>query len=264
MKKATLISLFLIQGLVLVGCGRPNTIPGSVSTPGSALGGDPYASGSGYGMSDPYASGSGYASTPGYGSADPYGSGSGYASTPGYGTGTGYGATDPYATGGYGMNNGYGATNGYGNTIDPVTGQPIGGQTMIDPVTGQPMMVNSQVSQQIVSKIQAAGGYRSGKADDAVRDSLKSISIQQALGAAPLDHKAMIIKTLLDGWASDEDRNFAQQVWNTIMPQQQQQLMSQDNELSKLVNDKLIKNKSNGIGAVFSEVGKLIGLGKSS
>ena len=136
------------------------------------------------------------------------------------------------------------------------------GVPQIDPVTGQPIYAVSQASQQIISKIQAAGGYKARKADDEVRASLKAMSIPQALGQAPLDHRSLIIKTLLDGYAGKDDRSYAMQVWNTILPQDQQRLMSQDSELNKLVTDKLLKDSSGGIGSIFSEAKKLVGLGK--
>lgn len=257
MKKVNMLLVLVVQASLLTACGGQQQLPMQPNMPGNSMGGGSgysttpgYNTGAGYGASDPYAQQPGYgasdpyAQQPGYGASDPYGTGGGY-------TQPGYGANDPYGTGG-----GY-AQPGYGNGANTGYGQPG-----IDPVTGQPMMNNSAVSQAIVNKIQEAGGYRGSKADNLVVEALKAISIPQALGNAPLEHRALMIKSLLDGWAGDEDRNIAQQVWSTIMPQDQQQLLSQDAELSKLVNDKLLKNKSNGIGSIFSEVGKLVGLGK--
>ncbi len=259
MKKVNMLLVLLVQASLLTACGGQQQLPMQVNMPGNSMGGDPYGAGSGYATTPGYNTGTGA----GYGATDPYGTGGGYGATDPYGTGGGYGATDPYGTGG-GINTGYGngANTGYGNGVNTGYGNGGYGAGGIDPVTGQPMMNNSAASQAIINKIQEAGGYRSSKADNAVREALQGMSIQQALGTAPLEHRAMIIKTLLDGWAGDDDRTFAQQVWSTIMPQDQQQLLSQDNELSKLVNDKLLKNKSNGIGSIFSEVGKLVGLGK--
>ena len=236
--KKTILALSVIQTLLLVGCGgQPQGMPGQVM-PGYANGG--------------YATGGGYASTPGY-TNDPYATG-GYGSTPGY-------ANDPYATG----NNGYTNTPNYGNTTGYTNGAYGAGNAgygapQIDPMTGQPIMV-SNVSQDIVSKIQAAGGSGALKSDDAVRDALKSVSISQALGQSPLDHRVLIIKTLLDGYAGSEDRNYAKQVWATILPQDQQRLMSQDSELSKLVTDKLLKDSSGGISSILGSAAKLIGIG---
>ncbi|MGV3523582.1 MAG: hypothetical protein ACO1RX_05125 [Candidatus Sericytochromatia bacterium] len=273
MKKA-LVSIIAIHSLLLVGCGaRQNpmmTGMPNVSAPGAATGyTDPYANGAGYasGTGTGYATGTDpYAATNPYGTVgtDPYAANP-YGTTP---TTGGYGMADPYANGGYGAGagTGYGAgvNTGYGNgmgmgqpMLDPVTGQPV-----IDPMTGQPMMVNSVISQQIVTKIQAAGGYRGGKADSAVVDSLKSTSVQQAFGSAPLDHRALAIKSLLDGWTTSEEKSIAQQIWNTILPQQQQTLLGQDAELSNLVTKKLLQGSSNGVGAVLTEIGKLVGLAK--
>lgn len=265
--KKVILALSVLQTLLLVGCGGgQQMMPGQVM-PGQAG----YANG-GYNAGTGYATGGGYASTPSY--TDPYanggyGSNTGYAADPyatgGYGSNTGY-AADPYATGGYGSNTGYtngaygsntGYTNGaYGSNTGYVNGAP-----QIDPMTGQPMMV-SNVSQEIISKIQAAGGYGALKSDDVVRDALKAISISQALGQAPLDHRSLIIKTLLEGYAGEEDRSYAREVWNTILPQDQQTLMAQDSTLSKLIKDKLLKDSSGGISSILGSVGKLVGLGK--
>ncbi len=259
--KKVILALSVLQTLLLVGCGGgQQMMPGQVM-PGQAG----YANG-GYNAGTGYATGGGYASTPSY--TDPYanggyGSNTGYAADPyatgGYGSNTGY-AADPYATGGYGSNTGYtngGYTNGaYGSNTGYVNGAP-----QIDPMTGQPMMV-SNVSQEIISKIQAAGGYGALKSDDVVRDALKAISIPQALGQSPLDHRSLIIKTLLEGYAGDEDRSYAREVWNTILPQDQQTLMAQDSTLSKLIKDKLLKDSSGGISSILGSVGKLVGLGK--
>jgi hypothetical protein len=276
--KKTILALSVIQTLLLVGCGGQQGMPGQVM-PGYANGGYATGTGNGYASTpgysnDPYATGGGYASTPGY-SNDPYATGGGYASTPGYSndpyaTGGGYASTpgysnDPYATGnnGYANTPNYGANTGYTNGVNGAygTGTNTGyGNTQIDPMTGQPIMV-SNVSQDIISKIQAAGGSGALKSDDVVRDSLKSISISQALGQSPLDHRVLIIKTLLDGYAGTEDRNYAKQIWGTILPQDQQRLMSQDSELSKLITDKLLKDSSGGIGSILGSAKKLIGLG---
>ena len=228
--KKTILALSVIQTLLLVGCGgQPQGMPGQVM-PG-------YANGENGSKNKEvrHATG-GYGSTPGYAN-DPYATGNnGYTNTPNYGNTTGY------TNGAYGAGNaGYGAP-------------------QIDPMTGQPIMV-SNVSQDIVSKIQAAGGSGALKSDDAVRDALKSVSISQALGQSPLDHRVLIIKTLLDGYAGSEDRNYAKQVWATILPQDQQRLMSQDSELSKLVTDKLLKDSSGGISSILGSAAKLIGIG---
>ena len=266
MKKA-LVILSLLQIAALTSCGRPQ-VPGMAGPVGMQPGlNDPYAGGYAQApLSDPY--GGGYAQAP---LNDPYGGGyaqPGFNNDP-YGAGYGNGGyaqaplNDPYGTGaGYG-NGGFTQSPGFANGQFPQNGQlPNGQQMTIDPVTGQPMPAMSVVSQQIISEIQAAGGYRARKADDVVRDKLKGISIAQALGQAPLDHRSTIIKTLLDGYAGEEDRNYAMQVWNTILPQDQQNLMAQDSTLSKLVKDKLLKNSSGGIRGVLSEAGKFIGLSK--
>lgn len=254
--KKLLILATVTQSLLLVGCGGqrlPNSVaPGGAgyAQPGMGTGAgysDPYAGGTGAGYSDPYAGGAGY--------NDPYGTGAGTGYNDPYGTGAGYGQqpgySDPYGTGaGYaqpGMGTGYGQQPGM-----------VGG--FVDPVTGQPM-VDTGVSQSIMTQLQEAGGISSSKADNIVRDALKSTSVQQALGAAPLEHRTMFIKALLDGWASDDDRTVARQIWNTIMPQDQQRLLQQDGELNKLVTKKLLEGGSNGISGIAKEVGKFIGLG---
>ena len=233
--KKTILAISVLQTLLMVGCGGPQQMPGQIGTQ--------YGVGAGYG-NDPYATG-GYANTPNY-SNDPYATG-GYTNTPNY-------SNDPYANGGIntGVNNQYG-TGTYANGVS--------GVNQIDPLTGQPIINASQVSQQIISKIQAAGGSGALKADDAVRESLKGISVQQSLGQSPLEHRSTIIKTLLDGYATQEDRSFAMEVWNTILPQDQQNLMSQDSELSELVTDKLLKDSSGGISSILGSAKKLIGLG---
>jgi hypothetical protein len=259
MKKALLLSLLSVQMTLLIGCSRnPAAMtPNQISTPGAAL---PQT-----GISDPYGTGAGYGTGTGYGTpttgvADPYGTGTGYGTTPGtgygttpgYGTGTGYGANpaDPYGTGA-----GYGAGTGYGNgapMIDPVTGQPIPGGMGMDP----------GISQQIITKIQAAGGYKALKADNVVVDFLKTLSmpIQQAFQAAPLTNRVLIVKALLDGWAGTDEVNYARQIWATVMPQDQQTLTSQDPELTKLIG-KVNGSSGNGVGSVFSQIGKVFGLG---
>lgn len=259
MKKALLLSLLSVQAALLIGCSRnpaamaPNQ---AISTPGAAL---PTT-----GMSDPYGTGAGYG-TPTTGVSDPYGTGAGYGTTPGYGTGTGYGTAPGYGTGygtnpadpyGTGAGNGYGMGTGYGTgapMIDPVTGQPIPGSMAMDP----------GISQQIVAKIQSAGGYKALKADNVVIDFLKTMSmpIQQAFQAAPLTNRVLIIKALLDGWAGTDEVNYARQIWATIMPQEQQTLTSQDPELTKLIG-KVNGSSGNGVGSVFSQIGKVFGLSK--
>ena len=260
--KKFVILVAVTQSLLLVGCGGGGRLPNS-AVPG-AVAGDPYGTGAGYGtgtgtgVSDPYGTGAGYGTGTGMVN-DPYGTGAGYGTGTGmvndpYGTGAGYGAgtgyQDPYGTGaGYGQP---GMGTGYG--------QPGMGQGYVDPVTGQPM-VDTGVSQSIMTQLQEAGGISSSKADNIVRDALKATSVQTALGAAPLEHRTMFIKALLDGWAGDEDRTIARQIWNTILPQDQQRLLQQDGELNKLVTKKLLEGGSNGISGIAKEVGKFIGLG---
>lgn len=294
MKKAFLLSLLSLQAALLIGCSRnpasvmPNQM---VSTPGAAL----PTTGTGAGYSDPYGTGTGtgYGTTPGY--SDPYGTGSSYGTTPGYGTGTGYGTTpgysDPYGTGagtgygttpGYGagctgMNTGYGAGNSYGVTPGYGTGagygtapgysDPYGTGYGTTPALGTGMPYGNNacdpgISQQIVTKIQSAGGYKALKADNVVVESLKTLSmpIQQAFQAAPLTNRVLIIKTLLDGWAGSDEVNYARQIWNTILPQEQQTLSAQDPELAKLVSK--MTGSSNGVGSIFSELGKVLGIRK--
>jgi len=265
MKKALLLSLLSVQMTLLIGCSRnPAAMtPNQISTPGAALPqtgiSDPYGTGAGYGtgygspttgVADPYGTGAGYGTGTGYGAnpADPYGTGAGY------GTGTGYGANpaDPYGTGA-----GYGTGTGYGTgapMIDPVTGQPIPG--------GMGMGMDPGISQQIITKIQAAGGYKALKADNVVVDFLKTLSmpIQQAFQAAPLTNRVLIVKALLDGWAGTDEVNYARQIWATVMPQDQQTLTSQDPELTKLIG-KVNGSSGNGVGSVFSQIGKVFGLG---
>ena len=151
------------------------------------------------------------------------------------------GYTDPYAGGGYGNPYGNGQTMGY----DPVTGQPLapgmyGQNGMMNPNGINPAL-DPGISTQIVSKIQQAGGYKGFKADDAVRDSMKSLgmSVADAFRNAPLDHRSLIVKTLLDGWASKDDSSYAQQVWSTVPSTEQQRLIGQDAYLSKLIQKKL-------------------------
>lgn len=261
MKKALLLSLLSVQAVLLIGCSRnpaamaPNQ---AISTPGAGL---PQT-----GISDPYGTGAGYGTTPTTGVTDPYGTGAGYGTTPGtgygttpgYGTGTGYGTNpaDPYGTGaGYGTTPGYGTGTGYGTgapMIDPVTGQPIPGSMGVDP----------GISQQIITKIQAAGGYKALKADNVVVDFLKTLSmpIQQAFQAAPLTNRVLIVKALLDGWAGTDEVNYARQIWSTVLPQDQQTLTSQDPELTKLIG-KVTGSSGNGVGSVLSQIGKVFGLG---
>lgn len=269
MKKAILTIVLLASTSALVGCGGPRnlTMPNQAGVgvlPGTGTGyADPnmgYAggTGTGYGTStgyaDPYATGTGYGTGTGTGYADPYATGT-YPQT-----GTGYGTTYPQTGTGYGTGTAYGTGTGYGTVgtpvIDPMTGQP-----MIDPMTGQPMM-NNGMSQQIVSKIQQAGGYRGSKADSAVTDSLKGTSVQQAFAGSPLEHRTLAIKALLDGWCTAEEKTYATQIWNLVTPQEQQMALSSDAELSKLVTSKLLEGKSNGVGSVLSEIGKFVGLGK--
>lgn len=262
MKKAILTALVIASSFSMTACGNRNSltspgVPGTASMPTT---GDPYGTGSGYlpttGTSDPYGTGTGTYPTTG---TDPYGTGTGAYPTTGtspYGTtypntgttypntGTGYPTTtSPYGAG----------TGQY--VVDPMTGQP-----MIDPMTGQPM-VNNGLSQQLVTKIQAAGGYKGSKADNTVVDFLKSNSVQQVFGAAPLTDRALAIKSLLDGWCTADEKNYAQQIWNTILPQDQQTLLAQDTDLSKLVTSKLLQGKSNGVGSILTEIGKMVGLG---
>ena len=259
--KKLFVSVLLVQASILVGCGRNPaiTMPTQAGMPGTNTGvSDPYGTGgNGYAAAPNYGTGTGT----GYGATDPYGTGAGtgYGATDPYGTGAGngYGATDPYGTG---AGNGYGAAPGYGQGTGYGAAPGYGQGGYVDPATGQPM-VDSGTSQQIISQIQSAGGIKSSKSDNAVRDALQGVSIPQALGAAPLDHRTMIIKVLLDGWAGDDDRTLARQVWNTILPQDQQMLLSQDAELNKLVTDKLLQGKGNGVSGVISEVGKLFGIG---
>lgn len=272
--KKIVLALSVLQTLFLVGCGGQQPMPGQVM-PGYANGG--YGTGTGYtnggyATTDPYANG-GYSTGGGYATTDPYGSGygagTGYTNTDpygsGYGTGTGYTNTDPYGSGygagtGYTNGNTYGAGTGYTNGAYGSGTGYVNGAPQIDPMTGQPVMV-SNVSQSIVSKIQAAGGVDGLKSDDVVRDALKSISITQALGQSPLDHRSLIIKALLEGYASEEDRNYARQVWNTILPQDQQTLMSQDSDLNDLITKKLLKDSSGGLSSILGSAGKLIGIG---
>ncbi|MGE3726700.1 MAG: hypothetical protein AB7I41_14165 [Candidatus Sericytochromatia bacterium] len=268
MKKALLLSLLSVQVALLVGCGNRNLNPNqaAISSPGAALPqtgiSDPYGTGAGYGtgygtpttgVTDPYGTGAGYGTGTGYGTTPGYGTGTGYGTTPGYGTGTGYGTNpaDPYGTGA-----GYGTGTGYGTgapMIDPVTGQPIPGGMGMDP----------GISQQIITKIQAAGGYKALKADNVVIDFLKTLSmpIQQAFQAAPLTNRVLIVKALLDGWAGTDEVNYARQIWATVMPQDQQTLTSQDPELTKLIG-KVNGSSGNGVGSVFSQIGKVFGLSK--
>lgn len=270
MKKAILTFVILASSTSLVGCGanRNLTMPNQAGVgvmPGTGTGFvDPNAGyGAGTGFVDPNAGyGAGYNTTyPQTGVTDPYGTGAGYGQTYPQ-TGAGYGQTYPQTGAGYGTTypqTGYGTGYGTGTgqpVIDPMTGQP-----MIDPNTGMPMM-NNGMSQQIVSKIQQAGGYRGTKADSAVTDSLKGTSVQQAFAGSPLEHRTLAIKALLDGWCTDEEKNFATQIWSLVMPQEQQVALSSDAELSKLVTSKLLQGKGNGISSVLSEVGKFVGLGK--
>ncbi|MBF2053466.1 MAG: hypothetical protein IGS03_08385 [Candidatus Sericytochromatia bacterium] len=249
MKKVIIVGL-LLQTSLIVGCSRSNVMPTM-----------PSQAGMGMGMNDPY--GSGFASTPGMntGFNDPYATTPGMGMNDPYAMNPGMGMNDPYGTTpGMGMSDPYGTTPGMGfNNPGMVNGMPGTGMGMIDPVTGQPVMDNG-MSQQIVSQIQSAGGHKGRNADKVTREALAGISIQNLAGS-PLDHRALIIKALLDGWASEDDRNYARQVWNTVMPQQQQQMLSQDAELNKLVTDKLLQGKSNGVSGVISELGKLVGLG---
>jgi len=257
--KKLLVSVLLVQASILVGCGRNPavTMPTQTGMPGATTPGYDQGAGGGYATTPGYGqgTGTGYGAGAGTGYNDPYGTGAGagtgYNDPYGTGAGAGTGYNDPYGTGagaGYGQG-GYGQTPGYGQ-----------GGGFVDPATGQPM-VDTGASQQIINQIQQAGGVKGSKSDNVVREALEGISIPQALGAAPLDHRSMIIKVLLDGWAGDDDRNFARQVWNTIMPQDQQMLLGQDAELNKLVSGKLLQGKGNGVSGVVSEVGKLFGIG---
>lgn len=243
MKKIIIVGL-LLQTSLIVGCSRSNVMP---TMPGQT--------GLGVGVNDPY--GAGFASTPGMntGFNDPYANPNTGYNDP-YNTNPGLGMNDPYGTNpNMGYNDPYGANPNMGYGTQPGNGMAI------DPVTGQPVMDNG-ISQQIVSQIQSAGGPKGRNADKVTREALAAISIQ-SLSASPLDHRALMIKALLDGWATEDDRNYARQVWNTVLPQQQQQMLAQDAELNKLVTDKLLQGKSNGVSGVVSELGKLIGLGRS-
>lgn len=277
MKKVLMVSLLSLQAALLIGCSRnPNSIAPNqmVSTPGAAL----PATGTGAGFSDPYGTGAGYGSTTptgtGAGYSDPYGAGAGagYGSTPAYGS-------TPYGNGCAGMNNGaaYGAAPAYGSPApaygagagfsDPYgAGAGAGAGYGAAPAYGTPapmMGCDPGIAQQIINKIQQAGGYKGMKADNVVVDSLKTLSmpIQQAFQAAPLASRVMIIKALLDGWAASDEINYARQIWGTIMPQEQQTLTAQDAELSKLIG-KVNGSKSNGVGSVLSEIGKVFSLSK--
>lgn len=255
MKKAILTALVIASSVSMASCSRgtnlttPN-MPGTANT-----------------TTDPNA---GYIPTTGT-TSDPYGTGA-YPGTTGatYPTGTTYpSATDPYGTGAnpYGQNTGYpntgypntGVANPYGQTNGQVVINPATGQPMIDPMTGQPMVSNG-LSAQLTAKITAAGGYKGSKADDEVVAFLKTNSVQQVFAAAPLTDRALAIKSLLDGWCTAEEKNYAQQIWNTILPQDQQTILSQDSELNKLVTSKLLQGKSNGVGSILSEIGKMVGL----
>lgn len=242
MKKAFLLSLLSLQAALLIGCSRnPNSVMPNqaVSAPGAAL----PTTGTGAGYSDPYGAGAGYGTGTGTGYSDPYGAGAGtgYGTTPGY--------TDPYGAGaGYGTAPAYGTGAGYG------TGTAYGTNPCMDP----------GISQQVITKIQAAGGYKALKADNVVIDYLKTLSmpIQQAFQAAPLTNRVLIIKTLLDGWAGSDEVNYARQIWNTIMPQDQQTLTGQDPELAKLVQKLNGGSSSGGTSSILSSIGKVFGLSK--
>ena len=264
MKKLVILML-VMQATLTVGCSKtPNPASaGFVSTPGSAVGGaltDPnaaYDQGAAYG--DPNAA---------YGQGDAYGD-----PNAGYDQGGAYG--DPNA--GYGQQPGgaYGDPNaGYGQQPGGAYGDPNAGYGQpgaVDPVTGQPLNagINPQldpgVSQRVVSAIQGAGGYKALKADNKAIEAMKSMGmpISQAFQHAPLEHRALIIKALLDGWAGTDEKNYARQIWATILPQDQQRVMGQDPELSKLVTKKILGSSSSGgtTKSILSSLGRLVGLG---
>lgn len=269
MKKLT-ITLLILQATTLVGCGaRTNpAATGLVNQPGAALGGgqtytDPnqYAGG-GSTYTDPtYGGGTGYAD-PTYGGGTGYTDPSGGYGQPGAGTGydTGYGAGTGtgYGQGGYGQGGGvYDPNNPYGQpgAVDPVTGQPIMGG--INP------QLDPGVTQRIVSAIQSAGGYKGLSSDNKAIEIMKSMGMpmQQAFANSPLEHRALIIKSLLHGWAGSDEKNYARQIWATVMPQDQQRLMSSDPTLSDLVTKKISSGGGSSSSGILSSIGKLIGLG---
>jgi hypothetical protein len=254
MKKLVLALLILPSLMSFVGCSRGNApmmpvgmggYPAGATMPGQ----DPY--GAGFTGADPYAGGT----LPPAMGADPYANPADPYANPGM-------APDPYAN--------------PGMTPDPYANP---GTPAVDPTTGQPQPVGINpaldpgVTAQIVSKIQAAGGYRALKADDVVIDYMKTLSmpLEQAFQNSPLAHRGLIIKALLDGWAGAEEVNYASQIWSTLSSQDQQQLMSQDPEVGKLVSKKLkvgSGESSSGGGIMdtikggLASLGKLVGIGK--
>lgn len=238
------------------GTGYGATSPAyGATTPAGYGAADPYgaAAGAGYGMANPYGANTGY------GAAAPYGATTGFATAgctgamgamPGaYGAApTGYGAADPYAMNagaGYGAANPYGANTGYGaaptgyGAADPYAMNAGYGAAAPGMMTQQAVCVTQQgqaFTQEIVNKINQAGGLGGLSADDKVREALKANpQATTLLSQSPVEHRVTMVKTLLDGWAFDADKSAARQVWNTIPAQEQQRLRAQDAELAKLL-----------------------------
>lgn len=247
--KHVFVTLALVSlSTQLIGCNRnANSIPNqpNLAVPGNNnLATTPTPS-----YTDPMAGGANYTTPTNTGMYDPNNP---YGST----TGTGYGM--PTTGAGYGA--GYGApTTGYGTTpmIDPMTGQPMAGYGGLNP------QMDRGVTTQIVAKINSAGGPSSSKSDDIIRSALKGVNMMETIGNSPYEHRAMMIKCLLTGWVTGDDKTLAQQIWATVMPQEQQRLLGQDSELNKVVTKQIgggtaTAGASSG-GGLFAGIAKLFG-----